>query len=765
MKKWVRHMYQPALPLGENGQRVTGSKEHIALSREAATEGMVLLKNENHALPLTKGRRIALFGKASVDYVKGGGGSGNVYTGYVPNFCEAMEMKESEGKVKVYLPLHDFYRENVQKQYEEGVLNGYTKEPILPNELLRDATSEAETAIISICRFSTEGDDRNADPSGGDFYLSKEEKRLVEEVCAHFSDVIVVLNVGGMIDTSWFYDNEKIRAVLLSWQGGKEGALAEADILCGDVSPSGKLTDTFASSFADYPSSKGFHKSEKYVEYTEDVFVGYRYFESHEDTKKKVNYPFGFGLSYTDFSIRIVGCEETKADSEISLTVAVKNTGAVSGKEVVEIYVAPPEKSVERPGLELKDFYKTKLLSPGEEEIHVFNLHANDWTYFDEDKNAFVLSSGEYTIFAGNSIRSIEVAYTYKCDEEQVFPIPEKIPYPTASFEEHIKENPEDLSDWPSNTGELPEHILPNRDGDKEAAGRPDFSEVAEGKVSLEDFLHKLTDDELITLLGGTPNKGVANTKGFGGLHYLGIPSVMTADGPAGLRLRDYLGIPTTAWPVATLLASTWNPDLLYRIGKAGAREVKENNLGIWLTPAVNIHRSPLCGRNFEYYSEDPLLAGKMAAAMIQGIQSEHIAASVKHFCANNKETNRKDSDSRVSMRALREIYLKPFEIAVKEGKVWTVMTSYNIVNGHYPSETRLLLWDILRNEWGFDGLTMSDWNNHADPIKEALAGNNVRMPYGNPKRLKKAMEKGILTREDLILNVRKLLELFLKLE
>ena len=277
--------------------------------------------------------------------------------------------------------------------------------------------------------------------------------------------------------------------------------------------------------------------------------------------------------------------------------------------------------------------------------------------------------------------------------------------------------------------------------------------------------MSQLSDDDLIELLGGQPNTGVANTFGFGNLPDYGVPNIMTADGPAGLRIAPECGVCTTAWPCATLLAYTWNPDLVEQVGAAGAEEVKENNIAVWLTPAVNIHRNPLCGRNFEYYSEDPLLAGKMAAGMVRGIQSQHIGASVKHFAANNKETNRKHSDSRVSERALREIYLKQFEIIVKESDPWTIMSSYNVINGHRASENKELLEDILRGEWGFQGMVTTDWWTRGEHYKEIKAGNDVKMATGYPERVKKAMELGELTRADLEHCARRVLELIHEIE
>ena len=275
----------------------------------------------------------------------------------------------------------------------------------------------------------------------------------------------------------------------------------------------------------------------------------------------------------------------------------------------------------------------------------------------------------------------------------------------------------------------------------------------------------QLSDDDLIHLLGGQPNTGVANTFGFGNLPEYGVPSIMTADGPAGLRIAPQCGVCTTAWPCATLLACTWNPALLEAVGAAGAEEVKENNLAVWPAPAINIHRSPLCGRNFEYYSEDPLIAGKMGAAMVRGIQSRHIAASVKHFAVNNKETNRKHSDSRVSERALRMIYLKGFERIVKESQPWTIMSSYNAIYGYRASECHELLEDILRGKWGFTGMVTTDWWIRGEHDKEILAGNDVKMGNGYPERVRHAMELGELGRPELLHCARRVLELILKID
>lgn len=586
---------------------------------------------------------------------------------------------------------------------------------------------------------------------------------------------MVVLNVGGMVDTSWFACNPKIGAVLLAWQGGMEGAMAEADILCGDVNPSGKLTDTFAASFDDYPSSAGFNESRDHVCYTEDIFVGYRYFETIPGAAEKVNYPFGFGLSYNTF--RLEPLISQGDDERIFVTVRVTNTGNTAGREVVQIYSSAPQCRLDMPKLELRTFQKTRLIQPGQAQELTLTFPTAELAAYDEKLAAFVLPAGSYTILVGNCVRALEEVGHFVNKAERITEqaknrcVPAKLPRrlkADGSFEDlKTGEYPTlyDTAGWPEKYSWGAEHILPDSRGIKIPEGRLNFEQAASGEVTTEAFLGSLTDDELITLLGGTPNRGVADTRGIGGLDYLGIPAVMTADGPAGLRIVPDRGVKTTAWPVATLLACTWDTELIYAVGQTGAKEVLENNIGMWLTPAINIHRSPLCGRNFEYYSEDPLVAGKLAAAMVRGIQSQNVSACVKHFCCNNKETNRYASDSRVSERALREIYLKAFEIVVKESDVWSIMTAYNLLNGTYTSENEELLTGILREEWGYTGLIVTDWGNWAEHYREALAGNNVRMPHGSLRRLQKAIELGLISRNTLIENARQVLQWMLRLE
>ena len=783
MERWGRAWYQPCLPLGGDGTRVTGSQEHIQLSRQAAREGMVLLKNQGRALPLEKGAKLALFGKATMDYVKGGGGSGDVTVAYTRNLYEGLKTKEPQ--VQILEPLADFYRENVSAQYAQGVVPGFTREPEIPEELLTQAKAWTDTAVISICRFSGEGWDRKGIPGDGDFYLTKEEQEMVETVTGNFDRVIVVLNVGGMVDTSWFFANDRIQAVLLAWQGGIEGGLAAADLLCGEVSPSGKLTDTFAGSFDDYPSSEGFNESEDYVEYTEDIYVGYRYFETISGAAGKVNYPFGYGLSYTSFSREYLGA--FLEDGVISVDVRVTNIGGRPGKEVVQLYYGAPQGKLGKPAKELGAFGKTRLLEAGDSQVMRLTMREDSMASYDDlgkvKKSAYVLEAGIYRFWLGGSVREAkEIPFFVEKDEAEIVAQYSEKCAPRAlkrrllsdgTFEE-MPQRPERervLGLAPQDVDKL-EGVIPAVLERKQvqlsqppAPGTVMLADVAEGKATLDQLIAQLTDEELAELLGGQPNTGVANTYGMGNIPDHRVPNIMTADGPAGLRIQPQCGVCTTAWPCATLLACSWNEDLVYQVGAAGAAEVKENNIGIWLTPAMNIHRSPLCGRNFEYYSEDPLVAGKMGAAMIRGIQSQHIGASMKHFACNNKETNRKASDSRVSERAMREIYLKGFEIAVKEAQPWTIMSSYNKINGCHASENRELLTDILRDEWGFEGAVTTDWWTFAEHYLETKAGNDIKMGCGYPDRLLEALEKGLISRKEMEICGRRILELILKFD
>ena len=801
MEKWSRVRYLPGTGLGENGQRVTGSGAHIALSLRAAREGMVLLKNEGELLPLEKGVRVALFGKGIFDYVKGGGGSGDVTCAYARSLYEGLRMQKGIGGI--FEPSAEYYRRSVEQQYAEGKIPGLISEPALPDSLVESAAWYTDTAIIAISRFSGENWDRRAAQDEkieladgeadmlamsdqvfdrGDFYLTAAEEEMVRKVTAAFPKVIAVLNVGGVVDTEWFRDDPRIGAVLLAWQGGMEGGLAAAQLLTGEHTPCGKLSDTFARRLEDYPSTEGFHASMDYVEYTEDIYVGYRYFETIPGAAEKVCYPFGYGLSYTRFSLS--DHKVIPGRHEFTAQVMVTNMGEREGREVVQVYFSAPQGKLGKPVRALAGYAKTRLLQPGESQMIQIRFGRDVLASYDDTgrvyRSAWVLEEGEYRFFIGTSVRdTVQTFYKYVQPENEVLEALEPRMVPRA-LTRRLKADGTYEELTPGKAEPVPENALTPIDPawrDMEPGVRavparhladhslPQFIEVAEGRMSMDDFVAALPDEALRSLLGGQPNRGLANTFGYGNLREYGVPSVMTADGPAGVRIRPECGVCTTAWPCATLLACTWDRDLLFAVGEAAGEEVRENNFAVWLAPAVNIHRSPLCGRNFEYYSEDPFLTAGQAGALVRGVQSRHVGTSVKHFALNNKETNRRNSDSRVSERAIREIYLKAFERIVKEADPWTIMSSYNIINGVRASENKDMLTHILREEWGYKGMVTSDWWNDAEQYLEVLAGNDVKMGCGYPERLKEAQEMGLLSREDLERSARRVLGMLLKLD
>lgn len=804
MKKWTRARFHPNQPL-EAGHPVTASREHIDLSRRVAAEGMVLLKNEGNVLPLAPGSVIAAVGRGVCDMVKGGGGTGDVYTPFVTTLAQGLRACG----VRAQESLLQYYQADVERQYAQGVAPGMTVEPPAPEALLDAAAAETDTALIAFSRFSGEGWDRvdsgfqspEFNPfkdrellakrvaevyPDGDFYRTREETALVEAVCRRFKKVIVALNTGGIVDLSWVRDDARIQGALLMWQAGTDGGTAAAQLLTGAICPSGKLPDTFARDLADYPSSDTFHESAWYVHYTEDIFVGYRYFETFPEAADRVVYPFGYGLSYTSFAQELL--EAREGEEAFEFTVQATNTGGCAGKDVVALYYQAPQGLLGRPARELGAFAKTRLLQPGESETLHLTLTKRQMSAFDDLGKvaacANVLEAGVYRFYLGSCVREArEVDFVYAPEAPQIVEQcserlrPASLPRrlrADGSFEA-LPAGPAPDTDANILTpleGGTQEGVMPAQRPrarylrhDEFPAGTIPLIDVAEGRAGMEAFIAQLSDDDLLALLGGVPNAGVANTNGVGGLPEYGVPAVMTADGNAGVRIDEECRIATTAWPCQTLLASTWDVNLLYEVGRAAARELKENNLQIWLAPGLNIHRNPICGRNFEYYSEDPYLSGKLGAAQVRGIQSQGVAACVKHFACNDKETNRKHSDSRVSLRALRDIHLRGFEIAIREAQPWTLMCGYNIVNGQRCSESRDLLTGILREEWGYTGLVLSDWWDRSEHYKQILAGDDVKMPTGYPERVKEAMALGALGREDLEKCAVRVLEMICRLD
>jgi len=759
MLKWERVKYHPATGLGEDGRYLTGSEKHLKVSENAAQEGAVLLKNDG-ILPLNNGTKLALFGTGSVDYIKCGGGSGDVISKTSVSLYEGLKNREKEKKVAIFEELVGFYLDKIK--------NGCNCEPVCPDTIFSRATEFTDTAVIVIKRYSYESGDIAAKKGG--YFLTNEEIALIDRVTNAFENVVVVLNIGSIIDLSYIANNPKIKAILLGYQAGSMGGEAWSKILVGDINPSGKLVDTIPMDYKDFPSAENFLESEEYVEYTEDIYVGYRYFETF--APKKVLYPFGYGLSYTDFDINVV---DSKAEEDvITFNIKVKNTGRTAGKEVVQIFLSAPGEVLGRPKFELCGFKKTSMLNPEEEEVVTINFDLKDFASFDDtgkiEKTSYILEKGEYTFHIGNSIRNtLKADFSIILDENRVVKTvkpclaPEKLTKRLNSkgeYEEFVCENEEIAPVYNEIGGEM--------SGDKIL-----LTDVLEGKAKIEDFVQQLYFDEKLYFCYGKDFIGVCDTGCFGDDLSYGVPAISTADGPAGMRVRGVnvngktvsaSGVYATAFPIGTMLASSWNEDVMYEVGKAAATELLEQGMGIWLAPGMNIHRNPLCGRNYEYFSEDPFVTGKIAAAEVKGIQSMGVAATLKHFACNNKEVNRFDSDSRVSQRALREIYLKGFEIAVKDSKPWCIMTSYNKINGVYSAERYDLLTEILRNEWGFDGIVMSDWGAKIDFGKSIMAGNDVKMPNVSEAEINKVIEDDNFEIDALDNSVKRIMELILKI-
>lgn len=691
--------------------------------RRAAAEGAVLLKN-NGVLPLENNETLALFGRVQSEWFYTGYGSGgDVNKPYAVNLIEGVRNCSA---LSLYEPLAKVYTDWSEKNpIDHGFWGHWPRfypEMPLSREVAADAAAKADCAVVTIGRSS--GEDRENALEKGSFYLTDDERKLLETVTEVFEKTVVLLNVGSIMDLSWLHDfGDKIDAVLLVWQGGMESGNAVADLLCGAVCPSGKLTDTIARQYADYPSANDFGAAE-FNNYTEDIFVGYRWFETFKP--ETVLYPFGYGLSYTDFSVQFSALKEE--NDGFALTCSVTNTGEKhSGKTVVQVYVEPPCGVLGTPARVLCGFAKTDVLAPGKTQDLTINIPTARLASYDESgvtgyTSAYVLQQGVYGFYLGENVRdAVRVAEITKAETELLEQLTQAAA-PVQSFsvckakEENgarvLSREPVYLSkvDLQQRIIEtLPEAV--EQTGDRGIQLR----DVRDGKATMDDFVAQLDLTELEAISRGayimnSPLGVPGNAGVYGGvlpsLREKGVPPVTTTDGPSGIRLYSCCSL----LPIGTLLACTFDEALVEEVYKAVGAEMREKGTDVLLGPGINIHRNPLCGRNFEYYSEDPLVTGKIAAAAVRGLQSNGVSACPKHFACNNQEFRRSTNDSRLSERALREIYLKGFEICVKEAAPQNIMTSYNKINsvhGHYQYE---LCTTILRGEWHYDGCVMTDW-------------------------------------------------------
>lgn len=729
--------------------------------RKAAAEGMVLLKNENHMLPVTENDRVALFGRCQINYYKSGTGSGGaVNTAYTTNLVDGFREYKN---ITLNEELLQVYKAWIEENPFDNAGGAWASEPWFQKEmpvsleLAKKARETSNKALVVIGR--TAGEDKDYEAVEGSYFLTQEEKKLLETVAEVFEDTAVILNVSNIIDMSWLESLEHkdhIRSVLYTWQGGVEAGRASADVLTGAVTPSGKLPDTIAYDIKDYPSTENFGNKEKNF-YKEDIYVGYRYFETF--APEKVQFPFGFGLSYTDFDLNVQQAEiqGTGKDAKMILKVSVTNVGTqYFGKEVVQVYYEAPQGKLGKPVRELGCFAKTELLAPGQEQILQLELPVNSMASYDDSgvtghKSCYVLEAGCYKFYVGTDVRNAQKINLEKTED---FELPECVVTeelqealaPTECFE-RIRPGEKGehgvytlmQEEVPLQTISLEKRIQENLPKTMEITGNKgiSFQDVKNKKAELEQFVAQFTKEELSIIVRGegmcSPLVTPGTASAFGGtapsLSGYGIPVACTADGPSGIRMDS--GLKATQMPIGTMLAASWNVSMVEELYEWEGRELLRNEIDTLLGPGINLHRNPLNGRNFEYFSEDPYLTGKFGSAVVKGIQKSGADATVKHFACNNQELARSIADSIVSERAVREMYLKGFEMTVKEGHACSIMTSYNPLNGHWSASNYDLCTTILRGEWGYTGIVMTDWwAKMNDPVKggEARMNNTAAM-------------------------------------
>ena len=802
--------------------------DHRKLAREAAAEGFVLLENKDHFLPLAKGSKVGLYGAGAIRTIKGGTGSGDVNERDSVNIFQGMKNAGYDVTSSEWLEDYDKLYVQARLDWKNEIftkLNGddtkffdaYSATPFFmpsgnPIDEEKAAADGADTAFFVLARIAGENKDRF--DTEGDYFISKEEKAILAQVSRCYKNIVLVINTGGLMDLAFVEEFDNIRSILQYVQAGQEGGNAFADVVSGDVTPSGKMTDTWAKDYYDYPGAEVYsYKSGDLMKekYEEGIFVGYRYFDTFE---VPVRYSFGYGMSYTDFEIRTDDIKVSgrgMMNPKVSVTVTVTNTGdTYAGKEVVQIYASCPQGKLVKEFRRLAGFGKTKLLAPKESQTMTITFPLYQLTSYEEESASWILEPGMYGIWVGNDLNTSVLSGALELDEKavmtacenicplkeelnEIVPDAEKVQAREVAWQKEVKEKR--MSVIELKAAEIPTEKVDYQPVPEELPGKA-------GKI-----VESLSVDQLALLATGDPGRAQGNALGSAGISVPGaaaetspcaseepwnVTTIALVDGPAGLRLKkeyqvdngeivasDFLAALEggffskpqekrgttyyqfcTAIPVGTLLAQSWDVELIKRVGEMIGHEMELFNVTLWLAPGMNIHRNPLCGRNFEYYSEDPLIAGTMAAAMTLGVQKvPGCGTTIKHFACNNQEDNRMGSDSILSERALREIYLKGFEIAVKDAQPMSIMTSYNLINGVHAANCYDTCTKAARDEWGFAGAIMTDWTTTNVQIQGECtaagcmrAGNDMVMP-GLPEdheNIKKELADGTLTMAEL---------------
>ena len=781
-------------------------------------------------LPLKEKKEIAFFGRTQIGTLYSGNGSGGANVagcGTILEECENCgirpepllkgfyEYKINEERVTEE---DEFDWTKVSEMVNSGIMYeifGKYRAPLdeyeVPGTLIDQAAEKTDTALIVIGRNSGgEECDRHLSE---DYYLTNSEESLLKEVCSHFTNVVVVLNVNGLIDLSWVRKYANIKSLLFIGIPGEEGASALAGILTGETNPSGKLAVTIAEHYEDYPSadhfswdkehlenvldyesyglsseengSTGFSKSPVSV-YWEDIYTGYRYFDTFG---KPVLYPFGYGLSYTEFAISDASAE--KQNGGIMVTANVKNIGEISGKEVIQVYLSKvnPAEGVERPYQELKGFEKTADLAPGEKEKVKIWIPWRELAVYDEGRAAWVIESGDYLLKMGNSSRDTslvgmvrlgDTVLTEQCANRMIILECNRDKLSFLTQKDYAGCHLEDRCEKKPDGGVTGMAVISVTEEDILAGG-----ESRQAEKETQQNLPELSIEELASLCvgygPGTPFAAVGDRSdpsaifdgegkpittnnhptGYPGyvspaIEEKGIKSIFYKDGPAGIG-----GI---AWPTEMLIVCSFDRKLWQMFGDAVGKECEDQQVNVWLAPAVNLHRNPLCGRNFEYFSEDPYLTGVCACEITKGVQNGRpVIVCPKHFAANEQETFRRGNagkkvdavDSILTERSARELYLKPFEMLVREAHIACIMTSFNKINGVFAGGSKDLCTRILREEWGFDGAVVTDWGDMdivVDGADAVAAGNDIVMPGGPPviRQILKGYEEGRVTREEM---------------
>jgi beta-glucosidase len=693
---------------------ITSCDEIRELCRKVTAEGCVLLKNDG-TLPLGN-QQFALFGRCQINtFYVGYGSGGDVKPPYKVSILEGLRAGGANLDIQVVETYEHWTKNHIPDEGYWGHWPMCYKEMPVKDEFIASAAKRNTTAVVVIGRAA--GEDRENKIEKGSWFLTDTEDNLLALTRKYFKKVCVMINSGSIMDVTRI-EKHKPDALMFVWQGGQETGNAVADVLLGKVSPSGKLTDTIAA-IEDYPSYKYFG-NKKYNNYAEDIYVGYRYFNTF--ARDKIIYPFGFGLSYTKFEI--TDCKvKQNAETTATVTFTVKNAGDFTGKQVVQVYLSVPQGKLGKPSRELAAYVKTKELAPNESQTLSVTVELKDFASFDDMgvtgyKNSFVLESGEYKIFIGENVSCVKVIYTLNLDGMVLIKACEEACAPRYSFKRMVNAKGVHYENTPVATVNLRERVLNRLPKTFERKNGTDYSfqDVIDGKITPDEFVAEFTPEELDAFTRGSlymmdsPYGPKGNAGTFGAncqpLFDKGIPAISTNDGPSGARLQAH----STLLPNGVALASSFNDELVENLTYEFGKEVIARKSHVLLAPGINIHRNPLCGRNFEYFSEDPYLTGKMAVAYIKGVQSAGASATPKHFACNNQESKRGINDSRVSQRALREIYLKGFEICIKEANPDCLMTSYNKLNGVYNYFNYELVTTILRDDWGYKGCVMTDW-------------------------------------------------------